>query len=203
MPTRPMARPRAPERLLTALAVAWLAAVALIIVTGAELTPAEVAASPDTIAAGDLWRLLTSALIVASGLPLLQVALVGAATVVVLARHGAIVWWIAALVGHVGSTLIAYAIIAVAVALGSGSAERATDDWDYGISCVLAALAGVLFAGSVRRLRAGPRDRDDVALLAVTSVGLLVWIATIGWFGIEHPIAFALGAAILVTRASG
>jgi hypothetical protein len=193
------------ERRLAALAVAWLAAVALIVVTGADVTPADVGASPDATADGAVWRLLTSALVVDSGLPGLQLALVAAATALVLIRHGATIWWLAALAGHVGSALIAYAIIAGAIALGSASADRAADDHDYGISCVLAALFGVVFAGSLRRLRDSGTHRDprDVALVAATALGLIAWVATIDWFGVEHPIAFALGAAVLVARRSG
>jgi hypothetical protein len=191
-------RRRALERLLAAAAVAWLAAVALLEVAGADPLPVDVGSSPDTLVAGDAWRLLSSALIVDSALPLLQVAVTAAVTAVVLVRHGPIVWWLAALAGHVGSTLIAYALIGGAIALGSASADRVADDWDFGISCVLAAEAGVLFAGGLRRLRGGRGDARDIALVVATSLGLLATLATIDWYGIEHQFAFALGAWILV-----
>jgi hypothetical protein len=191
-------RRRALERLPAAAAVAWLAAVALLEVGGADPAPADVGSSPDSLVAGDAWRLLSSALIVDSGLPLLQVAVMAAVTAVVLVRHGAIVWWLAALAGHVGSTLIAYALIGGGIALGSASAERFADDWDFGISCVLAGEAGVLFAGGLRRLRGGRGDAGDVALVVATSLGLLATFATIDWYGVEHPFAFALGAGTLV-----
>jgi hypothetical protein len=184
--------------LLIVLAGAWLVAVAVIRIAGVDLTPPDIGASPDTLVAGDLGRLLSSSLIVDASLPLAQIALLALATVLVIARWGPRLWWVAALVGHVGSALIAYAVIALGIALGFGSAERIADDWDYGISCVLASLFGVLFAGSVRRLRGGRGGRADWALLAVTTAGLALWLATIDWYGIEHPIAFALGAAVLV-----
>jgi hypothetical protein len=189
---------RARERLLVAAAVAWLAVVALIDLLGAEPAPADVGSSPDALAAGEPWRLLSSALIIDSGLPLLQVAVLAAVTALVLVRHGAIVWWLAALAGHVGSALIAYVLIGGAVALGSASAERATDDWDFGISCVLAAEAGVLFTGGLRRLRSGRGGAGDAGLVAATSLGLVAWLTTIDWYGIEHPFAFALGAWTLL-----
>jgi hypothetical protein len=189
---------RALDPLLTALALGWLAAVALIRIAGVDLTPPDIGASPDALVAGDVGRLLSSSLIIDAQLPLLQVVLLAAVTAVVLHRHGPRLWWIAALAGHVGSALIAYAIIALGIALGFDSAERIADDWDYGISCVMAAQFGVLFAGSVRRLRGGHGGRVDRLMLVATSLGLLTWLATIDWYGIEHPIAFALGAGVLV-----
>jgi hypothetical protein len=184
------------ERVLTGLAVAWLAAVTVIAVTGADLTRSEAGASPDSLADGAVWRLLTSSLLVDAGVPGVQIAIVAAATALVIARHGAVTWWLAALAGHVGSALLAYAIIAVADELGSASADAAEDDWDYGISCVLAALAGVLFAGAAKR-REGP---GDIALMAAAAAALVAWIVTIDWYGIEHVFAFALGAGVLVLR---
>jgi hypothetical protein len=195
------ARPRrALERLLLAAAIAWLAAVALIEVVAPGLDPADVGSSPDAVAAGRLWRLLTSALIVEAGVPWLQIAVLAGVTALVLVLHGPIVWWLAALIGHVGSALLAYALIAVADALGSASAERVEDDWDYGISCVLAALCGVLFAGGVSRLRRGGGGLD-VALVVATSLGLLGWLVTIDWYGVEHLFAFALGAGVVAVSA--
>lgn len=190
------------DRVLAVLAVAWLAAVAVIQVTGADLTRSEVGASPDTLAQGALWRLLTSALLVDAGLPALQIALAAAVTALVLVRHGAVVWWLAALAGHIGSALLAYPIIAVAHALGSDSAGRVEDNWDYGISCVLAGLTGALFAGSVRRIRARTAGPGDVALTAAAAIALAAWVVTIDWYGVEHVLAFGLGAFVLVLRAS-
>ena len=191
---------RGSERVLAGLAVAWVAAVAVIWAAGPELTPAEVGARPKSL--GDVWRLLTSSLIVDAGLPLAQIALLAGATAFVLVRHGPAVWWLAALAGHVGSALVAYGLIAIADALGSDSAERVKDDWDYGISCVLAAQFGVLFAGALRRRRAGRGGPVDTGLLVITAAGLVAWCVTIDWYGVEHVIAFGLGAAI-VTRATG
>jgi hypothetical protein len=188
------------SKLLTAAAVAWLAAVALIQIAQPDLSPARLGASPDAVADGELWRLLSSSLIVDSDLPAVQIAVLAAATAVVLVRHGPVVWWLAALIGHVGSALVAYGLIAVAAGLGSDSADRFEDDWDYGLSCVLAALAGVLFAGALRRLRDGRGRARDVVLMAATSLGLLAWLVTIDWYGDEHVLAFALGAGVLIAR---
>jgi hypothetical protein len=50
--------------------------------------PADVGASPDTVAAWELWRLVTSSLIVDADVPLLQIAVLVAATALVLVRYG-------------------------------------------------------------------------------------------------------------------
>jgi hypothetical protein len=186
------------NRLLTAATVAWLAAVAAFELGGTA--PSDIGASPDAVADGEVWRLLTSSLLVDAGLPALQVALLAGASAAVIRRAGPRVWWVAALVGHVMSALLAYASIGVAIALGSDSADRVADDWDFGVSCVLAAQTGVLFADALGRIRrgGGVTPAVDVALLAITSAALLLWLATISWYGVEHPLAFALGAAILV-----
>jgi hypothetical protein len=189
-------RRHALERVLLGAAVAWLAAVT--VVWFLDPAPSALGASPDKVAAGALWRLLSSSLIVDGEMPLLQIAELVVVSALVLFGPGAFVWWLAALIGHVGSALIAYALIALAAALGSGSAERSEDDWDYGISCVLAALAGVVFADALQRLRGGGRRRRrDVALVVFALVSLVGWLVTIDWFGVEHVFAFGLGAAVL------
>lgn len=188
---------------LIALTVAWLAAVTTIHVLGLSVTPSDVGSSPDALVAGHVWRLLGSSLIVDDDLPLAQIALLAFATAVVIVRYGPAVWWAAALLGHVGSALIAYALIGVAIALGSGSAERTSDDWDYGISCVFAAQLGVLFAGALRRRREGRGDALDVAAIVGSAGAFVVFLVDIGWYGTEHLFAFALGCAVVALSDRG
>jgi hypothetical protein len=192
-------RPRTPTQwLLVALAVAWLGTVLLIQLDAIDLTPLEIASSPDALTDGRLARLLSSSLVIDDDVPLLQFALLAAVAALVMVRHGAVVWWVAALAGHIGSALIAYAVIGIAIALSSGSADASADDLDYGISAVLAALLGVLVVDSVRGLRSGRRDPLDLVLIALAAVMLIIWFATLDWFGIEHQFAFLLGAGSLV-----
>jgi hypothetical protein len=124
-----------------------------------------------------------------------QIALTALAAFAVIRLEGPVVWWAAALVGHVGSALITYAIIGVAIALGSGGAEAAADDPDFGISCVLGASLGALFAAGLRR-----RDRVLVASGAAGFVLLLPF--SLDWYGPEHPLSFALGALVVALRGS-
>jgi hypothetical protein len=62
---------------------------------------------------------------------------------------------------------------------------------DYGISAVLAATLGALSASGVK---AGDR--------LIVAVGILAFVAllpfSIGWVDIEHPLAFGLGAAVVL-----
>jgi hypothetical protein len=82
------------------------------------------------------------------------------------------------LVGHVGSALLTYAIIGVA------GADAAADDPDFGISCVLGASLGALFASGRRVLGA---------------IGFLALLPfSFDWYGPEHPLSFVLGALVVV-----
>ncbi len=115
-----------------------------------------------------------------------QIALTAAASVGLIRLRGAAVWWAAVLVGHVGSALIAYAIIGIAIALGSGGAEAAADDPDFGISCVLGATLGALFGSGWR---------------VVGAVGFVLLLPfSLDWYGPEHPLSFVLGALVARPR---
>jgi hypothetical protein len=137
---------------------------------------------------GELWRLYTSGLVV-DGVAAPQIALTAAAAFVAIRAVGAVVWWIAVVVGHVGSALLTYAIIGIAILLGSEGAEAAADDPDFGISCVLGATLGVLFASGFR---------------LVGAVGFVLLLPfSIDWYGPEHPLSFVLGAVVAGALGSG
>ena len=167
--------------------------------------------SAEGVADGRVWLLLTSALEVDGDLPGVQLALTAGTAVFVIAREGPRLWWLAALIAHVVSALYAYGVIGLADLLGSDSAERAADDPDYGISCVLVGSLGALFAsgllGRVTRPRpdgpAGLRGfatgpLGDQAALVAGAAGLLASLTVaFGWYDMEHPIAFVLGAGVV------
>jgi hypothetical protein len=140
------------------------------------------------VADGELWRLFTSGLVI-DGVAAPQIALTAAAAFLAIRAVGAIVWWAAVIVGHVGSALLTYAIIGIAVLLGSGGAEAAADDPDFGISCVLGATFGALFASGYR------------VLGAVSFVLLLPF--SLDWYGPEHPLSFVLGALVVARARRG
>ncbi len=182
-----------------------------VLVAGWNTGPS-VHSSAEDVADGRLWLLLASALDVDGTLPLLQVALTAVVAAFVIAREGPRVWWLAALCAHVVSALFAYGVIGLAAGLGSDAAERVADDPDYGVSCVLAGSVGAMFASGMvarsMRRRRSPQERaarrlartaaaDRVALVggALGFLGLLT--VAFGWYDMEHPIAFVLGAGVV------
>jgi hypothetical protein len=161
-------------------AAAYLVAVVALEIAGVD--SASLQASADLVADGEVWRLFTSALVV-DGVAAPQIALTALAAFAVIRLQGAVVWWAAALVGHVGSALIAYAIIGIAIALGSNGAEAAANDPDFGISCVLGASLGALFASGWR---------------VVGAAGFVLLLPfSLDWYGPEHPLSFVLGALVV------
>jgi hypothetical protein len=182
------------DRLLMALAVAYFVVAAIWDFGDWER------ASADAVGDGRVWVLFTSSLEVAGSVPLLQVLLGAAVAAAVIAREGPRLWWAAALAGHVGSGLIAYAIIGLAELLDSSSAERVADDADYGVSCVLAASLGALaVSGALALRRRGdrPARRWDAAALGFGLLGMVALLPiSFGWYDAEHPISYALGATV-------
>jgi len=175
------------DRLLIALAAAYLAVVAFGI-SGPGLH-----SSADRVADGDLWLLLTSALNVVPELDVPQWILLAASVAVVIWRHGPRLWWSVALAGHVGAAVVSYAVIGLAVALGSGSADATAGESDYGISIVLAATLGALAAGGFA-VPAARRTRTDVGAMVLGLVGLAGMIAfSVGWYDMQHVIGYAIG----------
>lgn len=152
--------------------------------------------SAEAVGEGEVWTLLTSALEVDGSLPGLQLLLTAIVAGAVIVREGPRLWWAVALAGHVGSALIAYGIIGLAGLLDSTSADRVADDPDYGVSCVLAASLGALAVSGYLGTRRREDPGDRVALFG----GLLGLVALVplsfGWYGVEHPIAYLLGAGV-------
>jgi hypothetical protein len=159
-------------------AAAYFVAVAVLTATADAYT---LQSSAEQVADGELWRLFTSGLVV-DGVAAPQIALTAVAAFVAIRAAGPVVWWVAVLVGHVGSALLAYAIIGIAIELGSDGARATADDPDFGISCVLGATLGVLFASGHR---------------VVGAVGFVLLLPfSLDWYGPEHPLSFALGALV-------
>ncbi len=196
-------RGRVAQRAGVIAAVAYLAAVtAFEVLRRGEHGPriADLSSSPAGVASGHLWRLLTSGLVVA-GDPEVQIAGAGIAAAAVLALLGPGAFWRAALAGHVGATLVAYAGVGVVWLVSRADVDAVVDAPDYGISCVWAGTLGALVAAGVR----GParRPMPGVALVAaalfVTATAFSSDLA-----GVEHALAFLLGGVFAVgLRARG
>lgn len=122
----------------------------------------------------------------------------------VILREGPVTWWLAAIAGHVGSALLAYALIAIAALLGSDGADRAADDPDFGVSCVLGASVGALLASAVLARRDGARDAGTTVALAAGLAGAAAMLAlSAGWLDAEHGLSVVLGASVVIVRNSG
>jgi len=162
--------------------------------TGADLAHAW-ATSPDRLAEGQWWTLLTSALVL-DRVEGLQLVLVVVLVVALVRRHGPGALWAALLLGHVASTLLAYAGIHRLWDLHDDVASNA----DFGISCVwLTALA--LLIGDVLLTYLPKRLQTWVAAttvaLAYIAISLAI-CATAAQF--EHCFAILAGVGTALWR---
>lgn len=183
---------RGRDRALVVLAIAYFATVAF--------GPFDhgVRSSADAVARGQVWLLLTSALGVRGDAPGLQIAAAAAVAALVIAREGPLTWWVAAVAGHVLSAVFAYALIGVAITLGSAGADRAAPQPDFGVSCVLGGSIGAALVSGVEGLRShrAGRRAGDVLATGIGVTGALILIAfSIGWYAVEHVLSVAIGAA--------
>jgi hypothetical protein len=142
----------------------------------------ELAATPRAIEDGRLWLLLTSAAIAdRPAIPSIAgLVVVGLAA---LAMSGQRVFWTAAILGHVLSTVVVYA------ALDLASYSVATPD--FGTSAMIAAWIGVI-AYRVRR-----RGRGVAAPALCVAAALVGWLLRpdLDVLDTEHLVALALGTA--------
>jgi hypothetical protein len=164
-------------------------------VTGVLPTRA-VAASPSALAAGRLWLLVTSGLLVQSPMAVSLLSFVALA-VLTLVFCGARRLWVAALAGHVASTLLAYALVGSVRALDPlafGGVWRAPD---YGVSAIASAWLGAVAAVSWDRRGHSVRGRAPV-ILSCLAVAAFAWMVRrhLTILDSEHIFAFAIGVAI-------
>src|SRR3954453_21880483 len=112
--------------LLVAAVVLWLGTVAALAAVRAATgwdAPGALAASPEALAGGRLLLLAARGLIVQGAVPALQLAAAALLAWGVLRRLGAATFWIAAVAGHVGATLLTYGAIG-ALWLAAAAARR-------------------------------------------------------------------------------
>lgn len=144
-----------------------------------------------------VWRLLSSGLIVRGAVPFVQLAVLVGASLVVVHRQGAVRWAVAVLCGHVFSAVIAYWVIQVEIWKGDDAAYLAAGGHDYGISCLLAATLGALCADATLRWRAnaGWPEGALAAFLVVLAIGTAP--LALSWYGVEHGLSFLVGALVI------
>src|SRR5262249_52108675 len=184
----------------------WLLFATLMIVVSAltaaeraHLIPlSELASSPRAVAEARLWSLMTSALLVSSPLfwSLVAFALFGALT---LRFCGARVLLISAFAGHIASTLVVYALLAVARTFDPRAFEALPKAPDYAVSAVSAAWLGAIASVSWRARNRTLRGRIATAL-AVAGVALFAWLLHmhLSFLDLEHVVAFGIGVVVAV-----
>jgi len=156
-------------------------------------TPAQIGLTPAALAAGKVWLLFTSALIV-SGPPLLELLGLSIAVAVLLARRDALEFWRVAVCGHVGATLIAYAGVGVLWLVNRETVEGIVNDPDYGVSAVwlavLGAIAATVWSGA-RREGWTPEKRAMLGICGGAAVIGVVFFPPLS--ATEHGLAFLIG----------
>ena len=182
--------------------VGWLVCVCLL--TAATQTRSlrigVLASSPNKIVHGKLWSLLTCGLVVQQPLLislLCLAALAGLAVVVC----GPRLLWITAVAGHICSTLIAYAALAVLRALRPHAFSALLTRPDYGVSAISAAWLGALAATGWQWRDQTRRGRLPI-VLAVAATALFAFMLRHGLTVLDsdHVFAFAIGVVLAAVR---
>lgn len=151
------------------------------------------AASPARLGHGQFWLLVSSGLVAQRplGASLISFALLAALTVTICGSRR---FWLSALLGHVGSTVAVYAMIAAARIVAENAFSSAVSASDYGVSAVSAAWLGTIVAVSWRGCRGSNTAR---VALVVSTAGLSVFAYELHpgltILATEHVLAFALG----------
>lgn len=183
----------------------WVSGVVLVGVVAAltfairahELPLTPFVASARKVASGELWVLPASALVVDKPLliGLMAFAVLAGAT---LRFCGTRTFWLAAVAGHTGSTLLVYSIIGTARLEDPDAFAHAVVTPDFGVSAMQGAWVGALAVTAWRWAGASGRNRSLVAA-GVSAV------AGVGWWlhpdpsvlTTEHLFAFLIGCAIV------
>lgn len=204
---QPDAVPRSRKASQASLA-GWASGLALVcVVTGItfatrahELPLTLFAASATRIASGQVWVLPASALI-ADRPVLIGLAVFGVLAVATLRTCGARTFWLAAAVGHAGSTLLVYGIIGSTQLADSGAFASAATRPDFGVSAMQGAWVGAIAATAWIRAGTNHRDRSLVAAGVCALAGVGWWLhPDPSILTTEHLFAFFIGCGIVSWR---
>ena len=162
-----------------------------------ELPLAIFASSAAKIAAGEIWLLPASALVVDQPVyvGLVAFGLLGFAT---LRICGTRVFWVVAVAGHIGSTLAAYAIIGASRLTDPDVFASASTRQDFGVSAMQGAWVGAIAAAAWGRAGADPRARAFVAAGVCALAGVAWWLhPDPSILTTEHLFAFFIGCGVV------
>lgn len=162
-----------------------------------ELPLSPFVASAAKTASGRVWVVPASALIVDRPV-LIGLAAFGVLATATLQVCGAQTFWLAAAVGHAGSTLLVYGIIGSTRLADPHMFTRAVVTPDFGVSAMQGAWVGAITATAWSRAGTDLRHR---AFVAAAVCGL----AGVGWWlhpdpsilTTEHLFAFFIGCGIV------
>ncbi|UTI66117.1 hypothetical protein NBH00_07900 [Paraconexibacter antarcticus] len=155
------------------------------------------ASSPRLVAEGRVWTLLSSALVL-DRVQALQLVAVAILTAILIHRHGPGAWWTALLLGHVGSTLVAYAGTGVLWEVG-GAFRHAEVNADFGISCVWMTIVGLLVCDGALTLSRS--RRSWTVAFAATVLALAVTVDAASTISeVEHALAAIAGFGTVVWK---
>jgi hypothetical protein len=155
------------------------------------------AASAEKIGAGEIWLLPASALVVDRPVyvGLVAFGLLGFAALRVC---GTRVFWVVAVVGHIGSTLAVYAIIGASRLGDPDVFVRALVRQDFGVSAMQGAWVGGIAAATWGRAGADPRARVFVAVGVSALAGVAWWLhPDPSILTTEHLFAFVIGCGLV------
>lgn len=186
----------------------WVSGVGLVFIVGAltfatrthELPLRPFVASAAKIASGQVWVVPASALIVDRPV-LIGLVAFGVLAAATLRFCGARTFWLAAALGHAGSTLLVYGIIGSTRLADPHMFTRAVVTPDFGVSAMQGAWVGALTATAWTRAGTDHRHR------ALVAAGVCA-LAGVGWLlhpdpsilTTEHLFAFFIGCAIVSWR---
>jgi hypothetical protein len=195
------------RRSLAGLALTAYLGIAVVVAVIPSVTPIThqtlvdaLAFSPSDLVAGRLWLLPLSGVVV-DGQTWEQLAVLAEVAVVLAVMAGARTFWRAALLAHVGSTLVAYALLGVLELTDPAATGDLFRDPDYGVSCVWAGSVGALAVVAARRcsrrpLRFAVAAAVSAPLVALDPTGLVTSAGTMDLAAVEHLCAFLLGAGV-------
>jgi hypothetical protein len=178
-------------------AVVVVVVTAMTLASRAGLVSADaLSASPQRIAHGKVWLLLSNALLVQRPLALCLfsfVLLIFLTPVVC----GTRVFVASAVVGHIGSTLLTYALAGGVYAVDPGAVRDLVSYPDYGVSAIQAAWIGAIAATLWQRSGQTQRGRALVvaACLAVAGIAYAVR-SDLTLLDTDHFFAFVIGATL-------
>jgi hypothetical protein len=160
------------------------------------------AASPERFAQGRVWLLVSNGVLVQRPL-LLSLISFALLSLFTLYLCGPRIYVASTVVGHVGATLLAYAVVAAAFALDRGAIRSVLNMPDYGVSAIQASWIGAIAATSWRRHGQTLRGRVLI-VLACLAVTAFAWMlrSDLTLLDLDHLFAFVIGASFAAARAS-